>query len=59
MNLDTVILVTVNILIVLVLIVCWITGNPWLSLLYIIILFGQWLAYKIEDRVKEKKYHDR
>lgn len=59
MNLDTVILVTVNILIVLVLIVCWITGNPWLSLLYIIILLGQWLAYKIEDRVKEKKYHDR
>lgn len=59
MNLDTVILVTVNILIVLVLIACWITGNLWLSLLYIIILFGQWLAYKIEDRVKEKKYHDR
>lgn len=51
MKFDNIVLFITIVLIGLVLVACWITGNPWLMLLDILILIGQWLVYKIIDRI--------
>lgn len=53
MKFTNIVLVITIVLIGLVQIACWITGNPWLSLLDILILLEQWLVYKIKDRIKD------
>ena len=54
MKFNNIVLFITIVLIGLVLVACWITGNPWLVLLDILILLGQYLSYKIKDRIKEK-----
>lgn len=51
MKFDNIVLFITIVLIGLVLVACLITGNPWLMLLDILILIGQWLVYKIIDRI--------
>ena len=54
MKFDNIVLFITIVLIGLVQVACWITDNPWLWLLDILILIGQDLSYKIKDRIKKK-----
>lgn len=54
MKFNNIVLFITIVLIGIVQVACWITGNSWLLLLDILILLGQYLSYKIKDRIKEK-----